>query len=114
MGYINEKNITYKRTVNYFKSVNSLRCTSTVKLSHIANEITDGTRVKRDYTDYGVKIINAGDFKDGTIYSKTVKCVSTEGIKDKDYIKEIEYRYKIRKYINKEIRPPRIYIFLID
>lgn len=86
--YLNEKNITYKYTVNYFKSASALRDISTVKLSHIANEITDGTRVKRDYTDYGVKIINAGDFKDGTIYSKTVKCVSTEGIKDKDYIKE--------------------------
>lgn len=86
--YLNEKNITYKYTVNYFKSASALRDISTVKLSHIANEITDGTRVKRDYTDYGVKIINVGDFKDGTIYSKSVKCISIDGIKDKDYIKE--------------------------
>lgn len=86
--YLNEKNITYKHTVNYFKSVSSLGGISTVKLSQIANEITDGTRVKRNYIVQGVKIINVGDFKDGTIYSKTVKSIPIDGIKDKDYIKE--------------------------
>jgi hypothetical protein len=39
----------------------------TVELSSIATEITDGTRVKRNYIDEGIRLINVGDFKDGTI-----------------------------------------------
>lgn len=62
--------------------------TNTVKLSDISIEITDGTRVKREYIDHGIKIINVGDFKDGTIYTQTIKNISTNGLKDKDYIKE--------------------------
>lgn len=60
----------------------------TVKLSGVAAEVTDGTRVKRNYVDQGVKIINVGDFKDGMIYQSSIKSISIEGLKDKDYIKE--------------------------
>lgn len=86
--YISERNISYRYTVNYFKSLSSLDKVNMVKLSHISNEITDGTRAKREYLDSGIKIINVGDFKDGTIYSKSVKSISKDGIKEKDYIKE--------------------------
>lgn len=67
------------------KSLQNIR---TVKLSSIASEITDGTRVKRKYIDRGIKIINISDFKEGAIYSKTIKSISVEGLKDKDFIKE--------------------------
>src|SRR5699024_9387125 len=60
----------------------------TVELSSVACEITDGTRVKRNYIDDGERIINVGDFKDGTIYQASIKSISTEGLRDKDYIKE--------------------------
>jgi restriction endonuclease S subunit len=60
----------------------------TVKLSSIATEITDGTRVKRNYIDEGIRLINVGDFKDGTIYQPSIKSISAEGLREKDYIKE--------------------------
>jgi len=86
--YISERNISYRYTVNYFKSLSSLDKVNIVKLSHISKEITDGTRAKREYLESGIKIINVGDFKDGTIYTKSVKSISIDGIKEKDYIKE--------------------------
>ena len=60
----------------------------TAKLSSVASEITDGTRVKRNYIDQGVRIINVGDFKDGTVYQASIKSIPVKGLKDKDYIKE--------------------------
>ena len=84
--YINPKNITCNYTINYFKSIRSLGGKNTVKLSDIATEITDGTRVKRHYIDCGVKIINVGDFKDGAIYTNTINSISSDGLKEKDYI----------------------------
>lgn len=86
--YINEKNISYHYTINYYKSIKALNNVATIKLSDIAIEITDGTRVKRNYVDQGVRIINVGDFKDGSIYPKSLKSIPKDGLKDKDYIKE--------------------------
>ena len=86
--YINPKNITCNYTINYFKSIRTLGDKNMVKLSDIATEITDGTRVKRHYIDCGVKIINVGDFKDGTIYTNTINSISSDGLKEKDYIKD--------------------------
>ena len=64
--YIHPKNISYRYTINHYKSIKSLEGIKTVELSSIATEITDGTRVKRNYIDEGVRIINVGDIKDGT------------------------------------------------
>ncbi len=82
-----KKNISYNYTINYYKSIKALNNVDTLKLSDIAIGITDGTRVKRNYVDKGVKIINVGDFKDGSIYPKTLKSISKDGLKDNDYIK---------------------------
>ena len=86
--YIHPKNISYRYTINHYKSIKSLEGIKTVKLSSIATEITDGTRIKRNYIDEGVRLINVGDFKDGTIYQPSIKSISAEGLREKDYIKE--------------------------
>lgn len=86
--YINPKNISCDYTINYYKSMRTLGDIDTIKLADIAVDITDGTRVKRNYIDHGVKIINVGDFKEGTIYTESIKSISRNGLKNKDYIKE--------------------------
>ncbi|UZQ52415.1 hypothetical protein [Clostridium kluyveri] len=85
--YLDPSNISYSYTTNYYKSIKALGNIDMVKLSDIAVEITDGTRVKRNYIDHGVKIINVGDFKGGTIYSETIKSIPKDRLKDKDYIR---------------------------
>lgn len=86
--YLHHKNISYHYTINHYRSMKLLGDRKTVRLSSIASEITDGTRVKRNYIDQGVRIINVGDFKDGMIYQASIKSISVMGLKDKDYIKE--------------------------
>jgi len=68
--------------------VKVLGTSETQKLSDISDDITDGTRVKRAYVQYGVRIINVGDFKDGQVYLESLKTISKNGLKDKDYIFE--------------------------
>lgn len=86
--YIHQKNISYNYTINYYCSMKALGGSKTQKLSNISSNITDGTRVKRIYAEQGVRIINVGDFKDGQVYLESLKRISKNGLKEKDYIKE--------------------------
>ena len=60
----------------------------TQKLSDISDDITDGTRIKRAYVDHGVRIINVGDYKDGQVYLESLKSISKNGLKDRDFVME--------------------------
>jgi len=86
--YLNEKNITYQYTVNQVKVFEAIRDNKTTCLMNICEEVTDGTRVKREYLDNGVKIINISDIKDDEIYPYSLKCISKGGIREQDYVKE--------------------------
>jgi len=86
--YISEKNISCRFVINQYKSLLDLEGKKTVRLSDIAEEITDGTRVKRKYLDSGVRIISPSDFKNGNIYPYNIKFISREGLQEKDYVKE--------------------------
>lgn len=86
--YVHPKNISYRYTINQYKSIKALDGVKTIKLSSIVTEITDGTRIKRNYIDEGIRFINIGDFKDGTIYQPSIKLISSKGLREKDYIKE--------------------------
>lgn len=86
--YINEKNISYTYSVNQYKVLSGLEHKETTKLADIAEEITDGTRVRREYKKEGIRIINISDFKNGSIYPYNIKFISRDSIKEKDFVKE--------------------------
>lgn len=86
--YIDSKNITFKFAVNQYNMLKSFGENKAIKLVEIIEEITDGTRAKREYTDGGVRIINISDFKNGNIYPYNIKTISKSNVKEKDFVKE--------------------------
>jgi len=85
--YIDSKNITFKFTANQYNMLITFGENKAIKLVEIIDEITDGTRVKREYTEGGVRIINISDFKNGSIYPYNIKSISKINIKEKDFVK---------------------------
>ena len=88
LKYVDENNISYQFLVNRYKSLRGLEGYETVRLADVAEEITDGTRVKREYLQSGVRIINIGDIKNGSIYPYNIRFIAKEGLEEQDYIKK--------------------------